>query len=142
MSHPWLVTLIVLTLWLTIIVMPNVSTVYSGNDLFETALLLILLLGRTKVAYVTGLVGGFIFDLLSIYPFGVYIFAYTVPLFITYRLFKSRITIRSLLAFISLVVTGLLVIKSSLLIAVTVGARLIEQSLSIHPLEQWVRMVI
>lgn len=102
------VPLLVVSFLLSLFVLPALDSPLVGTNLFTVLTILILLYGDTRLSVIAGSIGGLCFDLYSPYPYGSLVFGYLVTFLVIRRLFATRITNRSLIAYTTLAMTGTL----------------------------------
>lgn len=102
------VPIITVALLLSLFVLPELQSPLIGSNLFIVAILLLLLFGDTNVSLLSAAVGGFIFDLVSPYPFGAFAVSFVSSVIIVRWVFRTRLTNRSLIAYLILIMFGLI----------------------------------
>ncbi|MBI4426422.1 MAG: hypothetical protein HY567_02500 [Candidatus Kerfeldbacteria bacterium] len=135
-------TILGAVLLVSIFVTPNVSSPLLSPGLLTPSLLLILLLGDTRLALLGALIGGFTVDLFSALPFGSHLIAYVATITATRWIFRTRITNRSFLAFLSLVSLGTILTHVLILVASHLGRLLDPQAASILANGWWFGFVL
>ncbi len=136
MKKRLIITLIVLAaLLLSLFATPSINGL--TYNLFAAVLILTLLGGETRLAYIAALSGGFMVDVVAAHPFGTALITYPLGLAITRWLLRTRFTNRSLLAYLTLTVSGTLVIETLLVLISTIGQIADPRALSITLNQTW-----
>lgn len=110
-----------LLLLISLFVLPILRWPLVDIHLFVVALLMAMLFGETTVAVASAIIGGFMIDLLSAGLFGSTLITFVAAVAITRWLFRTRITNRSFMAFLSLVLIGVFLAEIIGLFLNTIG---------------------
>lgn len=136
------IALLVLALLATLFITPNLQPRLFSTGLLVPALLFTLLLGDTLLALRGAVVSGFVMDLFSALPFGSHLLAYVLTVAVTRWIFRTRITNRSLLAYLSLVGLGSLLAHLLLLISSHLGRLIDSRAISVALSGPWITFVV
>jgi len=101
------IPILVIALLLSLFLLPLLQSPILGFNILTITLMLVMLFGDTKLALIGGVVGGFLMDLVSALPFGTFMISFTISLAITRQINQSWVTNRSLTAYTSLTVIGI-----------------------------------
>lgn len=112
MNRLFIISMLTATLLLSLFILPHSVNLLRWN-VFPFAVLLVLLYGQTSVSFISAVIGGFVFDLLSPYSFGTHIIALLTMLIVVRLFFRTTITNRSLIAFLALVAIGSLLYEAT-----------------------------
>ena len=108
MNQRWItVSILIVVFLITAFLLPPLQSPLLGLNGLTIALILVLLFGDTKLALIAGIAGGCCMDLISPFPFGTFIAAYTLTLIITRQINHIWVTNRSLSAYASLTIIGM-----------------------------------
>lgn len=118
-------------------VLPALGVSKLFANMFQPAIIFILLLGEIRIAYAGGCIAGFLLDTVSPLPFGTHIVSYSLPLLATRWAFTTWITNRSAVALCTLTILATITIDSSLLVSSTLGQLLDPNSLALSLSREW-----
>ncbi len=108
MSKRWItIPTLVAALLATAFLLPLLRSALLGLNILTIALILVLLFGDTRLAIVASIIGGALIDLISAFPFGTFIVSYVLTVVITHQINRTWVTNRSLVAYASLTVIGM-----------------------------------
>ncbi len=102
------ITIVTATLLLSLFVLPSLQSPIIGTNMFTVTVVLLLLFGDTNVSLISAAAGGFMFDLVSPYPFGTHAVSLVASIVVVRWFFRTRFTNRSLLAYLFLSTLGLI----------------------------------
>jgi rod shape-determining protein MreD len=101
------IPIVIIALFLSLFLLPLLQSPILGFNILTITLILVMLFGDTKLALFCGVLGGFLMDLVSALPFGTFMVSLTVSLIIIRQINQSWVTNRSLTAYTSLTVIGI-----------------------------------
>jgi hypothetical protein len=131
MSQRWLtIAILLLVLLATAFLLPLLQSPLLGLNGLTVALVLVLLFGDTKLALVAGIAGGFFLDLISAFPFGMYMVSFVSMLMVSRQVNHTWVTNRSLVAYVSLTIIGMALFHLCTLAYVFFGSLLDPTALS------------
>ncbi len=125
----------------SLFILPILGWPLLDAHLFVIALLITMLFGETTVAVVSAIIGGFMTDLLSAGMFGSTLITLIAAVAITRWLFRTRITNRSFIAFLSLVLIGVFLAELIELILNTFGRLIDARAIGTSLTERWAKNV-
>lgn len=125
----------------SLFVLPILRWPLLDAHLFVVALLITMLFGKTTVAVVGAIIGGFMIDLLSAGLFGSTLITLVATVAITRWLFRTRITNRSFVAFLSLVLIGVFLAQIIELILNTIGRVIDPRAIGTSLTDVWAKNV-
>lgn len=139
MTKSLAVTAVTVLLLICLIVLPAIVQSTLSLSIFTSALLMSVLLATTELALTVAIIGGFSFDLFSAFPFGTYTISFVVGVIAIRQLFLTRLTNRSLLAFLALVAVGLSVTQVTAVLLSMIARSFTSTALTLRFDQLWLK---